>query len=68
MVDPSPLPIHLMEMEDGPNVGWLPLSFSMEPEGQKKKKISRLYKAHWGDHRRYLLGKYQVTKFGMCWL
>lgn len=71
MLDPPSLPIHLMEMEDDPNVGWLPLSFRMEPEVQQKKR-SRLYKAHWGDHRRYLLGKYQTAKFGkkecMCWL
>lgn len=71
MLDPSPLPRNLMEMEDGPKVGLLPLSFRMEPEGQQKKR-SRLYKAHWDDRRRYLSGKYQTTKFGkkecMCWL
>jgi len=51
---PAPsLPSHLMEIEGGLKEGWLPFSFRMEPEGQKKVR-SRLFRVRWGDHRSYL--------------
>lgn len=53
LVPPPSLPGHLMEMEGGPRVGWLPLSFRVEPEGQQKMG-SRLFKACWSGHKTYL--------------